>query len=165
MKRLSTGFAGSGTKSAGGVDKEVEARLGLTRMDIFTDEFSPPGASEKFPGADFNKREAPYGDKHTDNLSESKINPETSEGTGTRPAQMAASGRASDQEGLDRIDAREKEINDASDNAKFDVHAVDPARLSLSDVDKLVEARLSRMVNGTEKSSNPDLNDERRFQK
>lgn len=72
---MSSGFAGSNTKGMGGFDREVEARLakleGRTKkkLDIFTDEFSPPGVSEISPGQDVSKGKS-YQQPHDDTIPE-----------------------------------------------------------------------------------------------
>lgn len=76
---MSSGFTGGSTRGMSELDHEIEYRLGsikeppvnrlqdkLKHMDIFTDEFDPPGEHEQVPGADFNKRSAPYGKAHDD---------------------------------------------------------------------------------------------------
>lgn len=162
---MSTGFAGGATRKFKSVEHEVESRL--KRMDVFTDDFSPPGASEKFPGSDFTKRNAPYEDKHTD---------------------MAAAGNAREQPVLDEIDQQEHDFNAPlkpghdqfpgalsapkppkqdpygedwpdkinfeakSEVGAFDPHQTDPTRLrgdcDLKEFDKRVEARMKRMDAG-----------------
>jgi len=58
---LSNSFAGSSTRTLEGLTREVEKRL-----DVFTDDFSPPGSREQVPGADFSKTSNNYQDRHTD---------------------------------------------------------------------------------------------------
>jgi hypothetical protein len=102
---LSSGFAGSTTKSLGNVSREVEDRIlnrppfladafNPTKMDVFTDEFSPPGAAEIAPGQDVTKNKNPFQDKHSDFAGETR----------QFIKKMAAAGRASDQEMLDDMD-------------------------------------------------------------
>lgn len=63
-RKLSDGFAGTGTKQSGGVEKEVESRL--KKLDVFTDEFSPPGTGESGPGFIARKLDEPFETKHDD---------------------------------------------------------------------------------------------------
>lgn len=107
---MSTGYTGGSTRGLSELDHEIEYRLGsikeppinrlqekLNRMDIFTDEFSPPGAREKAPGAEFDKRTAPYADSHTDQ-------PAESESGFIRGSKLAQAGRADDQKEYDDLD-------------------------------------------------------------
>lgn len=99
---MSKGFGGAATRGIGGLDREVESRLGAAtkRLDVFTDEFSPPGISETTPGQDVSKGNAPYGKPHDD-----------SPARADRSFTLAASGNARDQEPLDEIDAIEQQRN------------------------------------------------------
>lgn len=101
-KRLSSGFAGSTTRSLNLTDleKEIEYRLSgdLKHLDVFTDDFSPPGATEQVRGADFRKQ--PQGNKPHDDYSQAEDN---SFNHGVEK-KMAAAGNAKDQEYLDEID-------------------------------------------------------------
>lgn len=146
MAKLSTGFAGATTRSRD-VTKEVETRMAKRRLDTFTDDFNPPGPVESTPGEDRAKpgQAKGYGKPHDDSSAEA-------------PAgfTLAASGNARDQGQLDYedeimqreqggikpakdqfpgkpsvdelIEARMKRMA-ASDNAGYDVHQTDPARL------------------------------------
>jgi hypothetical protein len=104
---MSTGYTGSDTRGLSDLDHEIEYRLGsikepprnrlqdkLKHMDIFTDEFSPPGAREAAPGANFHKPERPYADSHADQ-------PAAAEPGFVR---AAAAGRADDQKEYDSLD-------------------------------------------------------------
>lgn len=62
---MSTGFAGSSTRDLDGFEREVETRM-RKRLDIFTDDFDPPGTSEAFPGGNFNKQRQYPGKPHDD---------------------------------------------------------------------------------------------------
>lgn len=159
MKKLSTGFANGSTKQFKGVDREVESRL--KRLDVFTDDFAPPGVSEKFPGGDFSKRNAPYEDRHSDNK------------------KLHNPGSVKEQQVLDDLDAREQafnapiknpydsfpgalNFNQKSEVGAFDKHQTDPTRLKKmavketrlrSDVgpeefDKRVETRMKMKMDG-----------------
>lgn len=179
MKRLSASFAGSATKKFKGLDREVEGRLGkLKRMDVFTDDFSPPGTGETFPGANFDKRNAPYGSKHTDTVPETEFRTKVTN-------ELHSAGDPKDQEKMDwldeqayKIDAPIKnpydqfpgaiDMNDHKAEAGFDKHQTDPARLKKMPASlgpegfhKEVEARMKRLVNATGKADNPDLYDQR----
>lgn len=130
-KKLSTGFTGSTTRAMGKFEREVEKRL-----DMFTDEFSPPYSGEAFPGGNFQKSKLPYGKPHEDTVPEAESQ--------FLKKRLAPAGKASEQPLLDKIDQRayqaEASIKKpseqfpgsklaASDNAAFDPHSVDPARL------------------------------------
>lgn len=53
--RLSTGFGGASTKGFDSIDREVESRMKRARMDVFTDDFTPPGSFDAFNGGDYSK--------------------------------------------------------------------------------------------------------------
>lgn len=154
---MSTGFGGATTKTYSDVTHEVETRLAkLKGLDRFTDDFSPPGTAEFTPGQDPDKDSGGYG-KPQDNTS-------SATSTSTIPSNLESS--PFKQELLDEIDEGEQRATatikpveeqfpgsqmkkplriPASDNAGFDVHSTDPARLSLSD---LIEMRLNKLRGG-----------------
>lgn len=98
-KNLSTAFAGSTTRGASKLEHEVNRR-----MDMFTDEFSPPGASEAFPGGNFKKSTLPYGAPHDE------LVPETKRDFWDKRT-LAAAGNASEQEPMDALDLIEQRFN------------------------------------------------------
>lgn len=96
MGQLSNGFTGGSTRGMGTFMQELEIRM--KKLDLFTDEFSPPGAAEKVPGADFTKRTAPYAKPHDNTVPEAKFRG------------MAAAGDPKDQEPADVLDRIEYRI-------------------------------------------------------
>jgi hypothetical protein len=106
FRKLSQGFSSSATRGMSELDKEVETRM--KHLDVFTDDFSPPGSGESFPGADFDKRDAPYGKPHDDFAPEADPSfwKKGSEGPWARqlPQKMAAAGDARDQQPMDDLD-------------------------------------------------------------
>lgn len=62
---MSDGFAGANTKSVTSFQREVEARM--KSLDIFKDDFSPPGTGELGPGENPNKPDNGYGAVHSEN--------------------------------------------------------------------------------------------------
>jgi hypothetical protein len=160
-KTLSTGFTGSATRGMSGLDKEVEARMSK-RLDVFTDDFSPPGTSESFPGGNFNKRDAPYGKPHDD------FAPEADPKFWKKGLHSA--GDPADQEKMDWLDQMansleapiknpydqfpgDVDMEDHKEIAKFDPHQTDPARLrKMSKIDgpesfnKEVEKRMKKLA-------------------
>lgn len=90
---MSSGFAGSLTRHMGKFEREVESRL-----DIFTDDFQPPGAFEKVPGSDVNKPKGGYEKPHDDTVPEAD----------KRFVRMAAAGLPKDQEPMDALDRIEQ---------------------------------------------------------
>lgn len=153
---MSTGFSGSTTRSLGGLTKEVESRLKTKKLDVFTDDFSPPGTAESFKGSDFDKPNNGYQKPHDDTSSKDST------------SSLAAAGNAKDQPKLDEIDrvANMFEVGikpekdqfpgaklkkePASDNAAFDVHATDPARLKSSDGPETIEKEMNRRLSKLE---------------
>jgi hypothetical protein len=91
---MSSGFAGSTTRGLSELDRAVETRM--KRLDVFTDDFSPPGTSDAVPGVNYEKRAAPYGDKHDDST-EKYFND-------GRQKRMGGVGDASEQEPMDKLD-------------------------------------------------------------
>ena len=112
MAKLSDGFAGSTTRSLDDVTHEVETRMKRRRMDAFTEDFAPPGPVESTPGEDRDKpgQSEGYGKPHED----------------SRPVADPSFTLDS----ADKLEGAIKKRLAASDNAAYDVHQADPARLS-----------------------------------
>lgn len=146
IKKLSTGFTGGSTREFSGFCREVETRMMKLKQEPFKKEFSPPGVKESFPGANFDKRSAPYQDRHTDFAG---------------PSQLAATSQdIKDQESLDVIDEIEQKIQapiknpydqfpgeyhdkDIVNSVGYDYHQTDPARLnSFEEFNKEVNRRM-----------------------
>jgi hypothetical protein len=144
-KKLSTAFSGSATRGMSEFDKEVETRM-FKRMDVFTDDFSPPGTSQSSPGQDNSKRNAPYEKPHDDFIPQA--DPQFWDKS-KRPwaKQLHSAGDPKDQEKMDWLDGMEDQIQkpiknpydqfpgtiDMKDHAEiagFDSHLTDPATLS-----------------------------------
>jgi len=84
------------TQVFGSVPPEFKS---MKHLDVFTDDFSPPGASELAPGQDPNKANGGYQKPHDDFVPEA-----------SRKFTLAAAGDAKDQEPLDRIDREQQQI-------------------------------------------------------
>ena len=130
-KKLSTGFAGVTTKS----------------LDVFTDDFSPPGSGESFKGGDFQKSNLPFGSKHADTSSKDSTsalavgNPKVQEKMDTmdeienryqsriKPPKDQFPGARLDKKGDTNEPSKDEAKMGASDNGAFDKHQVDPAQL------------------------------------
>jgi len=98
---MSDGFAGGDTKKMQKeLTRELEQTFGKKRLDVFTEDFSPPGATEKIPGVSFDKSDNGYQDKHTDTVPRAD-----------RSFTLAAAGPDKDpsMQELDDIDQREQE--------------------------------------------------------
>lgn len=113
LDSMSNSFSGSSTRGMSELDREIESRTMSVataekkkRLDVFTDDFGGRGTSEQVPGADFTKSKQPFEDSH-DDTSSADI-PRRQNDKGLRP--MAAAGRASDQQGLNDVDAIESQI-------------------------------------------------------
>lgn len=166
MAKLSDGFAGGWTRQGGDALAEIELRT--KKLDVFTNEFSPPYTGELGPGQNPNKSsqkfEAPHDDKAENDLP-SAFNAKVRKS-------MGAAGIVSDQEMLDEIDRIESKFNvklpqtkpiegedifmknehglkkgktmsgseKGSDNAKIPVQQTDPGRLTLNDEEKAMGA-------------------------
>jgi len=123
---MSTGFTGSDTRSMGKFEREVEKRL-----DVFTEDFSPPGVSEKFPGSDFSKSDNNYQDKHADYRPEAR-----------RDFTLAASGRAEDIDDFDSEDHGIKKYNEQFPGSHME---------NFSDkVEKKLEGEIEKKLSSTE---------------
>lgn len=109
-KKLSSSFASSATRSMSEFDRMVESRMSK-RLDVFTDDFSPPGTAEISPGQDVNKRSAPYGKKHEDYIPQSDPNfwQKGREGpwASQLPRKMHSAGDPKDQQPMDDLDETE----------------------------------------------------------
>ena len=74
---MSNGFASSNTKAIPSKEREIlsnnRSKL-LKRLDVFTDDFAPPGPTDVVPGVNPNKDANPYQDKHDDTKPEAKKN-------------------------------------------------------------------------------------------
>lgn len=142
-KRCSSSFTGASTRGESGFDREVESRM-VKRMDVFTEDFSPPGVSELPIGANPNKRDAPYADRHTDTTPES--DPQFYDKRALGRKFLHSAGNPKEQESLDILDLIENQFNSKIKNptdqfpgpvdmddhkaiAGFDIHQTDPARL------------------------------------
>lgn len=136
---MSTGFSGSDTRGLSQLEREIEYRLGrMKHMDVFTDDFSPPGSRESVPGSNPSKPGF-VADAHTD---QSTADDNSRNHSDLKP--MAAAGNAREQGELDNIDYIESKhtvgikterdqfpgSKPASDSARFDSHQTDPARLA-----------------------------------
>ena len=148
-KKLSSGFASSATRGMSGIDKEVESRI--KKLDVFTDDFSPPGTSELVPGQNPNKANAPYGKPHDDFVPEA--DPQFWAKCQGQPwakqlpdKKMHSAGDPADQEKMDWLDEMANaldaplknpfdqfpgtiDMEDHREEAKFDDHLTDPTRL------------------------------------
>jgi hypothetical protein len=116
----------------------------VKRMDVFTEDFSPPGVSELPRGANPNKRDAPYADRHTNTIPES--DPKFYDKRPLGRKFLHSAGNPKEQESLDFLDQIENQFNSKIKNptdqfpgavdmddhkaiAGFDIHQTDPARL------------------------------------
>lgn len=108
-------------------------------MDVFTDDFSPPGTAESSPGQDYTKRDAPYGKPHDD--FEPVADPQFWD-----KKRLGFTGDPKDQEKMDWLDNEvyqqeapikspydqfpgAVDMEDHKEETRFDVHLTDPARL------------------------------------
>jgi hypothetical protein len=129
-----------------GFEREVEARMSK-KLDVFTDEFSPPGATDGFPGGDFSKRGAPYGKPHEDSTPDA--DPSFWDKSIRARHKLHSAGDPADQEKMDWLDEQVYKIEapiknpydqfpgdvDMQDHKKiggFDEHSTDPTKLSAS---------------------------------
>ena len=177
INKLSTGFTGSATRGSSGFDREVESRL--HRLDMFTDEFSPPYSREIFPGADFTKRSAPYEAKHDMETPEADPQFWDKSIRAHSEKHMHAAGDPKEQDKLDWLDeiAHKMEapikspydqfpgavdMSDHKEIASFDPHQTDPARLKKMDknkvdgpdsFNKVVEKRMKKLVEETSRKT------------
>ncbi len=104
---MSNGFANSTTRGMGKFEREVESRM--KRLDVFTDDFSPPGTAEVTPGQNTQKTNNNYQDKHTDEAHPDLKNP-------VRMAQVGNPKVQQEMDNLDREqDAYEKPIKKSKD--------------------------------------------------
>lgn len=110
-KNLSNSFAGSWSRKSEDAIAEVERRATkneiYTKLDVFTDEFSPPYTGELGPGQNPNKSSQPFEDKQAlfaENTLPSAFNKKVQKS-------MAAAGNARDQAMLDEIDEVENKFN------------------------------------------------------
>ena len=140
---MSSGFCGSATRGMTELDREIEYRLGdaktpFKRMDVFTDDFSPPGTAEASPGQDYRKPSGPYQDKHTDAPARSE------DGFVRDPLP----GNAKDQKEYDAIDATQQ--GNYGDNVKKPKDQYPGAKMSEQKIDgpesfhKAMERRLAK---------------------
>ena len=169
IKSLSSGFTSSVTRGMSEFDKEVETRM-FQRLDVFTDDFSPPGTSESFPGGDFNKRSAPYQKPHDD--FDPEADPQFWDKTKAGPwaKQLHSAGDPKDQEKMDWLDKVSNafevpvknpydqfpgtiDMQDHKKETRFDPHLTDPARLKkMAKIDgpesfhKEVEKRMKKLA-------------------
>lgn len=98
---MSNSFTSSTTRGMEGYEREVESRKERNlarrkRLDRFTDDFSPPGATDAQPGADYTKGKI-YGQAHDDATPKVDLPIHAK-------ADLAAAGNAIDQKELDDID-------------------------------------------------------------
>ena len=158
-EKLSSSFGGASTKGFKSVDREVEARL--ARLDVFTDDFSPPGTSDAFNGGDFKK--PGFGKKAHEDYSSDEDN-SRNHSKSFKPMSLP---RDREKEQMDKIDSDEYRFeNIVKDTGglpgvtkgkkmaeKFDDHAVDPAKLKSSDgpdaLNKKVEAKLAKLASNS----------------
>lgn len=125
---MSNGFAGNTTKTLYEIERELENRyeksMSKKRLDVFTDDFNPPGAVEHVPGGNYKKR-GDTGIKHEDSVPEAD------------KSFTLAAGKAEEQEPMDVMDADEyrKEVGIKKYGEQF------PG--SLLSIGKKVEKRLS----------------------
>lgn len=155
IKKLSSSFSGSSTRTLNGLNREVESRMRTKRLDVFTDDFSPPGTAESSPGQDYTKRDAPYYKPHDDFdpvadpqfWDKTKVGPWARQLPDQHMKKLGFTGDPKDQEKLDWLDnmvyQEEAPIKNPYDQfpgtidmedhkedvAGFDDHLTDPARL------------------------------------
>lgn len=150
IKKLSNSYSGSTTRSVRDVTKEIESRM-TKRMDVFTDDFQPPGASEISPGQDTSKRSAPYGKPHDDTrpVADPSFWQKGREGPWANQLprnQLHSAGDPQDQEKMDWLDEMVYQteapikspydqfpgnisMDDHKKDTRFDPHLTDPATL------------------------------------
>jgi hypothetical protein len=108
--KLSSGFSGSTTRSASELDREVETRM-KKRLDVFTDDFSPPGSFESSKGGD-NRKPGFTATPH-DDYSQAEDNSRNHDPK-LRPmkaGQVGQDGADISQDEMDAIDANEHAFN------------------------------------------------------
>jgi hypothetical protein len=93
---MSNGFAGSTTRTMGNFERELEKRT--KKLDVFTDEFSPPGATDAEPGRNYTKGKE-YQKPHDDPTPKTDL---------PSKGRALAAGKASDQPPLDKMDEEEQ---------------------------------------------------------
>jgi len=97
---MSSGFTGSSTRGMSDLDREIEYRLGNVKyMDVFTNDFSPPGAADTEPWHDTTKGKE-YQKPHDDYPAGRPIGTRS-----TRPSRLHAAGDPKDQAPMDLDDA------------------------------------------------------------
>lgn len=163
-KKLSSSFSGSATRTLNSLNHEIESRMRSTkRLDVFTDDFSPPGTAESSPGQDYTKRDAPYGKPHDD--FEPVADPQFWD-----KKRLGFTGDPKDQEKMDWLDNEiyqqeapikspydqfpgAVDMEDYKEETRFDVHLTDPARLrKMAKIDgpeafsKEVEKRMMKLA-------------------
>lgn len=142
---MSKGFTGAATRGMEEIDREIETRL--TKLDAFTDEFSPPGVAEKTPGQDYSKGDGDtYGKPHDD------IAPSEPD----RPAPLDVSKSAEEQAASDIVDRQQQIIEGGlkPQNSQLPGANPDPAAITTSQpltsstlgaADVEIEKRLTRL--------------------
>jgi hypothetical protein len=100
---MSSSFTSSSTRGLSNFEREIEKRL-----DVFTDDFSPPGSREGVPGLDFRKPGGGYQKPHEDTDQEN----DQSRNHSPQYRPMAAAGLPQDQEPLDDIDDAARHYED-----------------------------------------------------
>jgi len=154
-KKLSDGFAGGWTRQAGDALKEIESRM--SKLDVFTDQFSPP-AFEESPGK---KTDASFNQAKHDDLADTAQLPSMYKA----PVQksLAAAGIASDQEMLDEVDETERHFNigikpmkdqfptDSEDKFYRNEHGLKKGKkMNSNDLDKRIEKKMKHLAKKNE---------------
>lgn len=103
-KKLSDGFGGSWTRQAGDALKEIESRM--KRLDVFTDDFSPPGTGELAPGQNPDK----VGDSQVPHDDTTDVQVPSAFNRGIQKS-LGGVGDAKDQEMMNELDMEQHKMN------------------------------------------------------
>jgi len=132
-KKLSSGFAGANTAS---IRERNEKQL--KRLDVFREDFSPPGTGDSSPPID--KKDRPFGARPT--LTDSS---DSTSDIDLITHELECRIKGYDQQFPGAKMSADKD--GPSDNAAFDKHLTDPRRLMGPDsFDKEVEKKMKRLI-------------------